>query len=358
VNPRLPTKCAIVALLLVTGICLNADEKSRPTAGNRKEKKSMNGTNEISQLEAYVHGESKYHVLPVPAPIAKPTALAFVIRELPRAHSPDPATQLSRLAVFYDLRETDDGFLALLKLGEPEPHDTLRSTAALIAVAWLGDAEQFAKAAAYFSGLARRANLELYRSALLDVAYALGPKLDSAPLRQAIVAAITDLQATQNRLKQQGAGLRQLDSLENRVGRLQEFSRFEITALDKANSLRKTIEALPAPGQIARLAELYLGDVRESTPRISDWAAMKLLRISSRPEIAAEFVTFSERYEKTNPERQNELDALRARALRAADFFGADLLGSQRHWLAAREDPGTDLLALRPNWKYPPPLSH
>ena len=342
----------------MTGLCLHAREKNKPAAANRKENETMNGSKPLPQLEAYAHADSKYNLLPIPTPIPKGVALAFVTRELPHVHGVDGTVQLSRLAVFYDLRETAGGFLALLKLGEPEPHDFLRSAAALSAVGWLGDADQFAKAAAYFSALAKRADLELHQGALLDTAYALGPRLGSEPLRQAVGAVIADLEATHRQQTQQGAGVRQLDILENRVARLQEFSKFELAALDKANALCKTIDDLPPRTQIARLAELYLGDAPESTSRLGDWAAIRLLRIDSRPEIAAEFMALSKRYEKANPERQKELDASRARTLRAAGFFGAHLADPQRHWLAEREDAGADPLALRPDWKYPAPHVH
>jgi len=43
---------------------------------------------------------------------------------------------------------------------------------------------------------------------------------------------------------------------------------------------------------------------------------------------------------------------LRARSLRAADYFGLPLAQADREWLDQQADDGSDIIALRPNWKY------
>lgn len=310
----------------------------------------MNGQNDTSRLEGYLHADTKYNVVPVPTPVARATALDFVTRELARPKQGGELAALARLAIFYDLHETAEGFLALTKPGLPEEGDVPRMAAALTAVAWLGDDAAFAEAAARFSKLALRADLDLHRATLLDAADAFGPRLGSAPLRAAVSAAIARIQAEQNALKPEEANPRRLDVFENRRARLEEFDRFELGHLDRANTLREAISALPEAERLKRLAALYLRDAPDATERLAGWAALKLIRLPEPARSAAEFVRLAAIDDKN--------EVRRARALRAAEFFGQRLPVPQEVWLASHADGGTDPLALRPHWKYPSPHSH
>ena len=332
-------------------------DASYPGFGAQTEKTNMNGFND-ARLPAYLHGEAKYHVLPVPTPLEPADALSFVTRELPLAHNVEEVVKLSHLAVFYNLRETADGFLSAGKLAGKEPLDAVRNAAAIRAVAWVGNSNQFAQAQAQFAALIRRADLEQHQSVLLDTSYPLGPQAGTENLKQAVAATVESIRARQTELRPRGQPT-ELSMLENRMARLNEFVGLEITNLEKANKLRASIEALPGDeARVFQLVELYLDDTPDSTPHLADWAGLKLLRSSARAKIAAEFLAQAKRYDKKDPERQPELDAVRVRALRSAQFFGAPPSVLEKKWLAKQKDTGTDLLALRPEWNYPAAHAH
>ena len=147
--------------------------------------------------------------------------------------------------------------------------------------------------------------------------------------------------------------------VENRIDRLNEFAGLEVVNLEKANLIRAGIESLASEeARLLRLVEMYLDDTPDSTPRLAEWSGLKLLRVPVREKIAPQFLAQAEKYGRRDPERQVELDAVRARALRAAEFFGAVLNKPAQQWLAGQSDAGTDLLALRPHWVYPAPHAH
>jgi hypothetical protein len=300
-----------------------------------------------SRLHAYLHGEAKYHVLPVPTPLDRLPALTFVAEQLPTTRSAEEMGKLGRIASFYDLRETADAFLSAAKAAK---EDIPRAAAAIGAVAWEGNAEEFAEAQKEFSALLRRADVEQDRNILFETSFALGPRVGSEPLKQAIAGAVNDLRA---RLRTKSDPM-----LENRVARLEEFTGLELAELDQANKLRTTLEALPEDARRPRLVELYLDDSPDSTPRLAAWAGLKLLRSPVRQTVAPEFLAQAAKYNRRDADRQAELDIVRARALRAAEYFGARLPDADRTWLASQKDMGTDLLALRPNWEYPAPHAH
>lgn len=352
-------QCWHLSALLACGLAMvvvAADDSVRPDLVS-KSKTTMNG-NDNARLEGYLHGESKYNILPVPAPLNRELASTFVARELPAALDPDTAGKLARLAIYHDLRDTAEGFARLLRLGESTAHDAGRTVAAIAALAWIGDAPQAAAARQHYAGLLRRDDVEELRETLLAAAHALGPAEGSAGLQQAITASVSTLRLRISELRPPNqAGV--VDNLETRIDRLEEFSAREIKALDRANGVRRELLAeTNAATQIAGLVALYLEDHPQGTRRLSEWAAFRLVRLPDRAKVGAVFIEAAASHARVEPSRQKELDLTRARALRAAEFFEVSLSAEARAWLAARPDEGADLLALRPDWQYPPPHSH
>jgi hypothetical protein len=318
---------------------------------------NMNG-NDTERLEGYLHGESKYNILPVPAPVNRALATAFVLRHLASALDPDTAGKLARLAIFHDLRDTAEGFLRLLRLGEPTPRDVERTVAAIAALAWLGDAAQVAAARQRYAELLRRDDIEQIRETLLNAAYALGPAEGSAGLQRAVAGAVTALRTRIAELRAPKPP-EVVDNLETRIDRLEEFSVREIKTLDRANGVRQAILTEPdVTMQITHLFSLYLEENPQGTRRLSEWAAFRLVRTPDRGKVGAALLIAAERNHRVDPARQKELDLVRGRALRGAAFFEAPLKPELRIWLGTAPDDGTDLLALRPDWEYPPPHSH
>jgi len=94
--------------------------------------------------------------------------------------------------------------------------------------------------------------------------------------------------------------------------------------------------------------------------QLSEWAALKLLRLAPqgserRLRVAAALVQEAARFANPSKEDRAEFYRLRARALRAAHFFGGTLSQDDDRWLANVPDTGVDPLVLRPGHLYPPP---
>ena len=130
-------------------------------------------------------------------------------------------------------------------------------------------------------------------------------------------------------------------------------------AVDQANALRSAIEAQPnVEARALGLVTFYLGERPEATPALEKWAGLTLVRMPDYEIIARLFKERARHYDKKDPATQDELDALRARALRGAVYFGGVVENAEKEWLAKQTDEGADLLALRPDWKYPSRHSH
>ena len=115
-------------------------------------------------------------------------------------------------------------------------------------------------------------------------------------------------------------------------------------SVDRAFSRRQRIDAMAPPAQIQPLVAYSLSTLKESSPQLSYWASMRLLRLDAalRSQIAGEFLAASSAHSSD--------DLIRARALRAAEYFGSALTEEDRKWLAGQTDTGTDPLALRPRY--------
>ena len=99
---------------------------------------------------------------------------------------------------------------------------------------------------------------------------------------------------------------------------------------------------MPPATQIQPLVAYALETLNDSTPELSFWASMRLLAFDAalRSNVAAEFSAAAAANAKD--------DLIRARALRAAAYFGAALTESDHQWLEHQPDPGVDPLVLRP----------
>ena len=134
--------------------------------------------------------------------------------------------------------------------------------------------------------------------------------------------------------------------MEEKANALTEYAAIQLVHADEAFALRARIDAMPPAGQIAPLVALSLSAVRESTPQLSYWASMRLLRLPAvlKPTIGEEFSLAAVAHAGD--------DLVRARALRAAEYFGLTLAEAASKWLANQPDAGVDPLVLRPHY-YP-----
>ena len=128
--------------------------------------------------------------------------------------------------------------------------------------------------------------------------------------------------------------------------------------------------------KISALTKLYMGNGEEQ----KYWSAIRLVRIAEdnegvKKQIGSQFLGLSQTYavdepryeeleEKYEEDSEAKLDDVeyarlygavlkRERCLYAAEFFEGTLDSTQSTWLKKQDDDGTNLLALRPEWKYP-----
>jgi outer membrane PBP1 activator LpoA protein len=314
-------------------------------------------TTDQDRLMAYLGTNPKYFATPVPTPLAKSVVVEFLSAALKSPQSPESLRKLVRLAVFYDAREVAPAFQALLREHDRAPVDTAKAALAIMALSWIGDDQQKQKSQSYFESLLKGFPDQRHRNSMLEASDALGPREGTQALRAWIQQGIAQLRSNLERHRQQKQA-DEAESSEDQIDELEEFIAVDIDAQDRANEIRKLIEAAPSADEsIPRIELLYIGEAPDATPRLSDWAAMELVRVADptrnyRARIAEEFVSISQRYPSVQGKQRTQAALFRARSLRAAAFFGHQLNEPDSSWLAKQPDAGSDPLALRPNWQY------
>jgi hypothetical protein len=383
-------------------------------AGGEMDSMELERRTPAQTLDAFLAVDEKYHVAPLPTHLDRRLVSARVAQELAGTLDLPRLRRVSRLAGFYDARESAGAFLRRAEPVAGVAPEPRAGALAVQTVGWIGDAEQKARASAALDALLATASpARGTREAVLAAFRAWGPGLDPARLERWLVAGSADLGAASVRARADGDATR-ADFLEDERDELASFARAEVGDTVAANRLRAEVGAL-APGErIPRLARLYLVDSPGSSPEQSTWAAISLVRLRDADRalaapIAAAFLELSrdfvrpganapargaqagsepapggpgaasrrsavppgdeldadERAAREDAQRRDaedpygeddprlEADLARASCLRAAVFFGAKLGPDDADWLTGRDDPGTDLLALRPGWKYP-----
>lgn len=299
---------------------------------------------DAERLQRYLETDSKHNPSPVPTPLDRGRAVQLIGSETNPAAPPAKLRKLMRLAVFYDLRETAGSFAGLLGGGESEPEDIARSALALIALAWVGDPGQRARAQEYYHGLQDRADIDRQHDAMLEVVEAFGPREGTGYHRRWVQTAIGSL--TEGlKSAQAGHNVAAAKLAQEKINGLTEYLNLQLTRVDRTFSLRQRIEAADAPTEVKPLVTLVLANTPEATPPLSYWAAMRLLRLGPvvGGQIAAEFS--SQAAALTRADQQ----LYRARALRAAQFFGVAPAESDQEFLDSHPDTLTDPLVLRPD---------
>ena len=307
---------------------------------------------EEQRLKSYLEAESKYAVAPIPAPVDLRTATQFVNNHVTGQLAPEKMSKLARLAILHDLRETAPAFMAILKNAEQKTIDFQRSAWALIALAWIANAEQLKFSQSYLPQLESRADVWETRLIMLDATEAFGPSEGTEKHRSWVLHEIERRKSllseyqTQNKQAETRGVQIQIDELE-------EHLNVRVAAVDRSNAIRSQVLGLLIEARISRLTALYLG-TESVTPTLSAWAGFTLVRVANQDahagRIAAQFLTAAKQKEGAESDLQSLL--IRARGLRAAEYFGGSLTAPDRQWLRAQADPGTDLLALRPFWVY------
>ncbi len=308
------------------------------------------------RLQGYLEADPKHEAAPIPVPVDRALAVRAITERVKPDLPPRELQKLVRLAVFYDLRETAPAFGSILKQGESKGEDFARSAQALIALAWIGDAPQWDYALRYYRALQERADPERDHDAMLAVCDALGPREGTDAHRQWVSVRLAKVERELAEAQQKKTP--QENWLENRRNELREYLAFTVRDVDRDNAGRLRIAGMPPEARPHYLAPLYMRDpdLPGISQNLSYWSAMTLIRLAVaglRAPVGAEFARLAAKYGQAG-DPQPQTGMLRARALRAMEFFGQQLDEPTKKWLAGQADSGVDLLAMRPNWKYTP----
>lgn len=300
---------------------------------------------DLLRLQTWLALDPKYRPTPVPTPLDRAVAVEFVNANVTNTTPLDRMRRLMALAVFYDLRETARTFAGVLTGRESAPDDVSRAALALIALAWVGSEVEQAEAQSYFHGLQGRADIERHRHVMLEVVEAFGPREGTAAHRQWVQSAISGLEGERRRAE--GAkDVRAARLADQKINALTNYLNSELLRVEREFEQRRRIAALDVPQQVQPLVDLAVAVAPGMTPQLLHWSSMRLLRLPGalHPRIADEFRRRAEAL------TAGDQVLFRARALRAAQYFGANLSASERQTAASESDPGVDPLVLRPTW--------
>ena len=341
---------------LAVAACVLAAAAASGSGAPGGKRMSVVAPTDEQRLAAYLRLDEKYDPAPVPAPVDRATAVRFVNDDVPRTTGPAEMRRLVRLALVHDLRETAVAFTQILRSREAQPAEIDRAALAVVALAWLGDEPRVQTAQRYLHGLWSRASASRNRQAMLGACLALGPAEGTAGHREWVGQEITALETAGHQRQGQA---REARAVQMQIDQLREHLVVEVTRADRTLAVRSRVDAAAPEMRSEQLAALYVGGGPDATPEASWWAALAMVRTaaggpSRRDRLAADLLRLA-RANETALSGQTPLESelRRARALRAVGFLGAPLEARDRDWLQAQPDPGTDVLAARPGWKYP-----
>jgi hypothetical protein len=324
---------------------------------------TMPSFNPAHRLEAWYEADARYSVVPLPAPVDRAVAEMFAI---PRIVRPTPASKivrLSGLSILHDLAGTAKSWEVMIaRPVESTPADVTKSAHAVAALAWVGNQDQWKKADEAYKSLLTRADPDLSRGDMALACSALGPPEGTAALRTwaAREADRLEKESTTPTQPRPPEGQR---NLRVKSDMIRQFARLDVDRIDKDFAVRKAVDAIAKPEDRApRLAALYCETAPDGSPALVWWSANVMVRLAREPGLRVAVIEallkIARDHAKKDEEMQPELDATRARAYRAALYFGGILPPPDQYWLTQQRDHGTDILVLRPDWKYPEPHAH
>jgi hypothetical protein len=353
-------------------------------------------------LNAYIGADEKYFVSPLPVHLERPMVSERIIKELSTVPDHRKMSRLTKLASFYNTRNASESFRKLLEPSEGTTLDMRVALYAIQAIGWIGNETDQQFAVQTLAKLMNRTRPDkTARREVLATFKSWGPRLNLDQLIAWLNYEHTNLKSSLQAAHQQ-KNEPEAEDIEDELDSLEYFVKREITIAQQENQIRSAVDAMVPDDRYKPLTRLYLEDSDGSSPEISYWAALSLVRLSKtepqlRPRIAQAFVELSreflepsvaqvpddeepekedeepeeeepialeademeeeegppppvEKYAEEDP--QMEADINRAICLRAARFFGAKLSKADVEWLSSQDDPGTALLVLRPNWEY------
>lgn len=313
------------------------------------------------RLRRYFGGESKYDILPVPTPVDRATAIQFVLERLSGSLGVRGITKLRRVSDLHDLEETAPGYMTILNKLETSGDDVARSAQAIVAITWSGTDAHKADAHRYFHSLLRRSKPDRDQKAVFLIFDAMGPKENLDRFKKWCDDFLEVLE-TEKKECEARSNTSAVESLKIRISNIEKYRDNSLEDLEAGLTMKKEILDLKsADTQNTKLVDLYVNDEYDTDAGLAYWAAMTMVRLARHdPNRGARFAEGCQKrateYSADGGKLKATYDVRRARALRAAQFFGGHLNEADAAWLATQTDYGTDELALRPDWKYPNPV--
>lgn len=340
------------------------------------------------RLSSFLEESALVRVLPVPTPLSKEGAARFLARNIPSARSAREMRTLARLAAFYGVTEVADLFVR--RFGGLGHSDSLeRWAAAICGASWVGGPQARSRIQGSVTELLSHADVLADRDVVYRMLESAWP--DPADPRAAAVCMGRWLETGIARYDPRIEDARRYETQERarmlgtRKRTIAEFQVVRVRMLERLWAQQERVLALPTDeARIAALVTLAIDATPEGSDALRHWSSVMLLRLGGttepislvscksgtvqppetpeskarqkrREHIAAEFHkdAAARRDCIADENKRHDQDLYRARSLRAAYYFGHPGEPRDRVWLGLQRDPGTDILALRPDWDYP-----
>ena len=330
---------------------------------------------DIEKIKGFISADPKDNPSPIPTDLNHENVLTFLRTNMTLLPSAKELDKYCQLAVFYNLKELEKEFFAILRENEKIKGITRISEISITALLWISP-EQLQQIQPLYQNMLGRANFPDDSKVVLQSGRALDSPDAVAGIKNWFREKSDALDKQIKHLENQPVQ-GNIEELKGHQRLLNNYVNNEVKELEKIIQERGKLHSLPRTEEkISALTKLYMGNNEEQ----KYWSAIKLIRIAEdneeiQKQIASQFLNLSQTYtvdelryeeleKKYQENSEGKLDDIeyarlygavlkRERCLYAAEFFKGTLDSTQSTWLKKQDDDGTNLLALRPDWKYP-----
>jgi hypothetical protein len=311
----------------------------------------MSTEHPVQLLERYVLDPDPFEGDAIPRRLPHAAVAAFVRARVTRATPFASLLRAEQLVTFYDLQEVCAHLLGLLPPA-PAPADVPAAAVIARTVAAACPPEAVQRVAGYAAALAAAARGATDLAELVELQDRLPPGTDARPLTarvEQLRTAAAARAATDNQARLETARLDEIRSL--RLERVRRAGEVKARVLAMADR----------PARIGEEIKMYLTLEYGYLEYLMPWAAARLRRetwgddpatqvlradsAARRAEVARMFQTFAaglDQHPDVDPENR---PSLRVRCLRAVEFFGGRLAGSEQAFIGAHAGRQVDLLS-------------
>ena len=364
-----------LGLLVAAGCCESNIRKGDQM--NSDTENTVLSEMDTNKLNGFFAADPKYNPSPIPTTLPIEAVRTYIKPKLALYPSGLELNKFSQLTVFYNLNELEEAFFERMQKNKELSRDKHVSAACIITLLWISqEPQRMQQLLSEYKILLQKLSFPDDIELAIRVCNAFSSQQTLDLLKSALqIQSGTLKQQIQTIENQSNDGQREM--LQSQLEQIQDLLNNEIAELEQNIQERDKIQSLTKPEeQIPPMVKLYMGNNENQ----KDWSGIKLLRIAESDEqnksfIASQFLNLSQTYvvdelryeeleKKYQENSEGKLDDIeyarlygavlkRQRCLYAAEFFKSTLDSTQSTWLKKQDDDGTNLLALRPDWKYP-----